>query len=56
MKMIQFSLKYVPLSLIDIKPALVQVMVWRQTGDKPLPGPIMAQFTDIYMQHYGEMS
>ena len=26
--------------LIDNKPALVQVMTWRQTGDKPLSGPV----------------
>ena len=22
---------------------------WRQTGDKPLPEPMMIQFTDIYV-------
>ena len=41
---IQISLKYVPRSPIDIKPALVQVMAWRLTSDKPLPGPMMTQF------------
>ena len=34
---IQTSLIYVPWSPIDNKPTLVQVMAWRQTGDKPLP-------------------
>ena len=34
---IQISLKFVPRSPIDNKPALVQVMAWRRTGDKPLP-------------------
>ena len=31
---IRISLKLVPMSLIDNKSALVQVMAWRQTGDK----------------------
>ena len=47
---IQISLKYVPMSPIDNKPALV--MTWhRRTGDKPLPGPLMTQFIDAYMRH-----
>ena len=48
---IQISLKFVPRSPIDNKPALVQVMAWRRIGDKPLPEPMMAQFTDAYMRH-----
>ena len=48
---IQISPKLVPRGPIDNKPALVQVMVWRRTGDKPLPEPMMAQFTDAYMRH-----
>ena len=47
----QMSLKFVPRSPIDNKPALIQVMAWRGIGDKPLPEPTMAQFTDAYMQH-----
>ena len=54
--LIQISLKFVPMNPIDNKPALVQVMAWRRIGDKPLPEPVMAQFTDAYMRHYGEMS
>ena len=50
---IQISLKLVPRSPIENKPALVQVMVWRRTGDKPLPEPIMTKFTDAYMRHWG---
>ena len=53
---IQISLKLVPRSPIDNKSALVRVMAWRRTGDKPLPEPMMIQFTDAYMQHQGEMS
>ena len=49
--LIQISLKYVPRSPIEKKPALVQVMAWRRTGDKTLPGPMMTQFLDAYMQH-----
>ena len=36
---------------IDNKSALVQVMAWRWTGDKPLPEPMLTQFTDAYMWH-----
>ena len=43
---IQFSLKFVPKGPIDDKPALVQVMAWCRTGDKPLPGPMIIQFND----------
>ena len=46
---VQISLKLVSMSPIDSKAALVQVMAWCQTGDKPLPEPMMAQFTDAYM-------
>ena len=36
---------------IEIKSSLVGVMAWRQTGNKPLPEPMMTHFTDAYMQH-----
>ena len=49
--LIQISLKFVPKRPIDNKSALVQVMAWRRTGDKPLPEPMLAQFTDAYMRH-----
>ena len=48
---IQISLKFVPRSPIVNKQALVQVMARRRTGDKPLPEPMMTQFTDAYMRH-----
>ena len=48
---IQISLKFVPRSPIDNKPALVQAMAWCRTGDKPLPEPMLAQFPDTYMRH-----
>ena len=43
--MIQISLKFVQDGPTDKTSALVQVMVWRRTGDKPLPEPVMAVFT-----------
>ena len=45
------SLKFIPNGPIDNKSALVQVMAWRRTGDKPLPEPMLTQFTDTYMRH-----
>ena len=42
-------LKFVPKGLIDNMSSLVQVMAWRLTGDKPLPEPMMTQFTDAYI-------
>ena len=35
--LIRISLKFVPSSPIDNKPALVQVMAWHRTDAKPLP-------------------
>ena len=45
------SLKFVHKGQIDNKSALVQVMAWCQTGDKPLPEPMFEEFTDSYMAH-----
>ena len=53
---IQISLKFVPNGLIDNKSTLVQGMAWRRIGDKPLPEPMMTQFTDSYMRHWGQTS
>ena len=47
----QISLKHVHRNPIDNKPALVQVMAWRRIGGKPLPEPMMTQYTDAYMRH-----
>ena len=49
--LVQISLKFVSRSPIDNKAALVQVIAWRRTGDKPLPEPMMTQFPDAYMRH-----
>ena len=50
------TVKFVPMSPINNKPALVQVMAWRRTGDKPFSEPMLTWFTDAYMRHEGEMS
>ena len=54
--LIQISLKLFPMSLIDNKLALVQVIGWHRRGDKPSPEPMITEFIDAYMQHQGEMS
>ena len=53
---IRISLKFVLKVPIDNTSAWVQGMAWHQTGYKPLTGPMLAMFTDAYMQHLGEMS
>ena len=49
--MIQISSKFVSMRSVGNKPALVQIIVWRRIGDKPLLEPMMTQFTDAYMRH-----
>ena len=48
--LIQISLKIVPGSPIDNKPAFVQIKVWHQTSDKQLPEPMMTLYIDAYMR------
>ena len=48
---IRISPKLVLTGPIKNKPAVVQVMTWRRSGDKPLPEPILTQVTDAYMRH-----
>ena len=38
---IEISLKFVAKGLINNIPALVQIMAWRRSGDKPLSKPMM---------------
>ena len=49
--LIQISLTFVPNGLIDNSRALVQLLAGRQTYEKPLPEPLLIQFTDAYMRH-----
>ena len=46
---IRISQTFVPKSAIDNKP-MVQVMAWRQRGDKPLPKLMLSKFTNVYMR------
>ena len=39
--MVEISLKYIPKGAINNIPALVQIMAWRRSGDKPLSEPMM---------------
>ena len=48
----KISMKFVPKGPIDNKPALFQIMAWRQTGDKPLSKPMLTWFTFAYEYEY----
>ena len=48
---ITILLKFIPKDPIDYKSALVQVMAWHRTGEKPLPESMLTQFTDAYIRH-----
>ena len=45
----QISVTFVANGPINDKPALVQIMAWCQTGDKPLSEPMIALLTDTYL-------
>ena len=49
--LIPISVKFVPKGPIDADPVLVQIMAWRQIGDKPLSEPMLTRFTNAYMHH-----
>ena len=53
---VTISLKFVPEGPINNIPALVQIMAWRWTGDKPLSEPILVCCTDAYMRHLPSLS
>ena len=48
---ITISLTVFPKGPIDYKSALVQVVAWHRTGEKPLPESMLTQFTDTYIRH-----
>ena len=48
---VKISLQIVPEGPIDNNPALVQIMAWRRTCDKPLSEAMLTWFTDAYMRH-----
>ena len=45
---LKVSLKYVPQGLFDNMSALVQIMAWCRTGNKPLSEPLLVCCTDLY--------
>ena len=53
MKVFEFQLQHVQFHKgpIDYKLALVQVVAWHRTGEKPLPESMLTQFTDAYIRH-----
>ena len=53
---IRISLKVGPKGQSDNTSASVQVMAWCWIGDKPLPEPMLTQFTDTYKRYQGGMS
>ena len=52
----QISLKLVPMSPVNNKSALVQIMAWRRPGDKPLSERKMVYLIDAYMRYSASMS
>ena len=50
--LIPISLKFVPKVAVDYKSALVQVMAWHQTGEKPLSEPMSSLYLvpDLYVR------
>ena len=53
--LIKISLKFDAMGLVDNKWALVQEMAWRRSCDESLSEPMLTQFTDAYMRHYGRV-
>ena len=48
----EISLKYIPWGLIYNMAALVQIMAWHWTGDKPLSEAMLVCCTDAYRHHW----
>ena len=46
----------VPKYLAEIKSALIKIMDWHQTGDKPLSEPMKTCFSDAHVPHSASMS
>ena len=40
---------------INKKPAVIQIMAWHHRCDKPLPEPMMVQFTYKFMRHFASI-
>ena len=48
---IKISLKFVPKGSFNNITALVQIMAWRRSDNKPLSETMLTQFTDAHMRH-----
>ena len=48
---IRISPQFVPMGPINNIPALVQIVVWHRSGDKPLSEPMLTRFTDACMRY-----
>ena len=44
---LQISVKFILMGTITIEPALIQIMAWRRTGDKPLSEPMLASSVNV---------
>ena len=53
---IKISQNVIPKGLFNHIPALVQIMAWRQSGDKPLSESMMAYVANASMCHSASMS
>ena len=53
---LKISLRFVPKGPINNIPALIQVIAWRQPGNKPLSDSMMVKFINAYMLHSASMS
>ena len=51
--LIRISLKIVPNGPI-YNPALAQIVTWHRTDNKPLTEPMLTQFIDAYIRHWGD--
>ena len=47
--LVQLSVKFVPKASSDKKPPLVWLIAWCWRDEKPLPEPMMTNFTDIHL-------
>ena len=53
--LMKISLKSIAKGPINHILALVQIMAWRRSGDKPLSEPMMVYLNDAYMRHSASM-
>ena len=56
LNLIYSSLRCVPDGPSNSTSALLEVMAWRRRGNNLVPKPMMTQFADVYMRHWGSLS